>query len=371
MTRLGFLIVLASLRLAGPPALSAQPTPCVGDCDRDGRVMIHELIVAVGIALEAQNLAECPAADAGADGSVQISDLVAAVGAALADCAAPPTMRSATATRTEGATVPPSPTATATPPFGIIDLGCASVGCTVVANTLDRSVSFVALGESTGARGAPSPGGGDALLGTVSLVGIPRSVAVAGDGLALVTTRSPDRLVIVDVFTQSIAGEIEGLGALPEAVAATPDAGLALVTNFDAGSVSIIDMPALAGLLRSQPRSSRTIAAAALVAQGTVQDREVGDNPNAIGDHARRPAGIRDQLRIAYGIGDRSRPAQRPHDRRGRQQSEQRCHQSRRRIRLRRQLRQRRPSRSSAPRTTRRSSRSSSSSIRARRGRRD
>ncbi|MGH7786840.1 MAG: choice-of-anchor Q domain-containing protein [Candidatus Binatia bacterium] len=64
--------------------------PCAGDCDRDGRVAINELILGVGIALGGQVETACPAFADG-QGVVNIAHLIGAVNNALSGCRAPST----------------------------------------------------------------------------------------------------------------------------------------------------------------------------------------------------------------------------------------------------------------------------------------
>ena len=67
--------------------LSLTPgTPCVGDCDGDGRIGIGELIQAVRIALDRSPLSTCAAADPDNSGTVTIGELIQAVAAALGTC---------------------------------------------------------------------------------------------------------------------------------------------------------------------------------------------------------------------------------------------------------------------------------------------
>ncbi len=61
--------------------------PCVGDCDRNGVIVINELIRSVSIALGVTDLGQCALADRDADGQVEIAELIAAVNAALSGCA--------------------------------------------------------------------------------------------------------------------------------------------------------------------------------------------------------------------------------------------------------------------------------------------
>ena len=59
---------------------------CGGDCDDADGVTINELILAVGIALGANEISGCNSVDADGDGEVAINELIAAVGHALDGC---------------------------------------------------------------------------------------------------------------------------------------------------------------------------------------------------------------------------------------------------------------------------------------------
>jgi hypothetical protein len=59
---------------------------CAGDCDEDGWVGIHDLILAVHLTLGSGPLRECRYADSDLDGELQVTDLVAAVRNALNGC---------------------------------------------------------------------------------------------------------------------------------------------------------------------------------------------------------------------------------------------------------------------------------------------
>lgn len=65
---------------------SRDAAGCAGDCDDDGRVMVNELIAGVSIALGADDLEVCQAADSDGDGTVAIDDLTRAIGRALEGC---------------------------------------------------------------------------------------------------------------------------------------------------------------------------------------------------------------------------------------------------------------------------------------------
>jgi hypothetical protein len=101
--KLRLCLVILSVLVAG--RLAAQT--CAGDCDGDGRVLIDEVVTAVGIALEQTALDACSAADGDGDGQVRVNELVTAVSRALGVCAEP----SATPTTA----VTPSPTSGHTP----------------------------------------------------------------------------------------------------------------------------------------------------------------------------------------------------------------------------------------------------------------
>jgi len=69
------------------PADADSPTfTCTGDCDRDGRVSIAELVRGVAIALGNAEASTCLALDTDLDDQVSIADLIAAVNNALAPC---------------------------------------------------------------------------------------------------------------------------------------------------------------------------------------------------------------------------------------------------------------------------------------------
>lgn len=82
-------------RTSGPsPSATATTatTPaagCVGDCDHSGMVSVNELIIGVGIALDAMPLARCPEFDCRGSGRVDVTCLIAGVNAALGGCAMP------------------------------------------------------------------------------------------------------------------------------------------------------------------------------------------------------------------------------------------------------------------------------------------
>jgi hypothetical protein len=65
---------------------TASPPGCAGDCDDDERVMVNELILGIAIALGADEIGACEAADSDRNGAVAIDDLTRAVGRAMQGC---------------------------------------------------------------------------------------------------------------------------------------------------------------------------------------------------------------------------------------------------------------------------------------------
>lgn len=62
------------------------PIPCAGDCNGDDKVVVNELVRAVGIALGQSETTECSPVDRNGDGNVSVDELIAAVGVALNGC---------------------------------------------------------------------------------------------------------------------------------------------------------------------------------------------------------------------------------------------------------------------------------------------
>jgi hypothetical protein len=73
-----------------PCATPTSPVPnCHGDCNRDGRVTVDELVHGVDLLLGSRAAGEpCSALDTNADGVVSIDELIAAIDAALLGCPA-------------------------------------------------------------------------------------------------------------------------------------------------------------------------------------------------------------------------------------------------------------------------------------------
>lgn len=119
------LIALLLAALALPRPAGAGIAVCVGDCPPgDGRILVNELIIGVGIALQRRALTACPSFDANDDDAVTVSELIAAVNNAQRGCDGAPTpTRSAgpSATATTGDAPPTNtgtPTITPTPALG-------------------------------------------------------------------------------------------------------------------------------------------------------------------------------------------------------------------------------------------------------------
>lgn len=67
----------------GGTACTSQKPPRVGDCNRDLRVTIDELVSGINLALELAPVTDCPHFDADGDGHVGVDDIVGAVDAAI------------------------------------------------------------------------------------------------------------------------------------------------------------------------------------------------------------------------------------------------------------------------------------------------
>jgi ELWxxDGT repeat protein len=59
---------------------------CPGDCDKNRRVSVDELVVGVGMALERTSPSECAAFDSNENGGVEIAEVVKGVRSALSGC---------------------------------------------------------------------------------------------------------------------------------------------------------------------------------------------------------------------------------------------------------------------------------------------
>jgi hypothetical protein len=67
---------------------AAGKLTCDGDCNRDGQVLLDELVLAVGISLGADRLDTCRILDQNGSGEIEVHELVRAVGNALDGCPA-------------------------------------------------------------------------------------------------------------------------------------------------------------------------------------------------------------------------------------------------------------------------------------------
>jgi hyaluronoglucosaminidase len=65
------------------PARSGRASGIAGDCDGDGRVVVHELVIGLNVALEILPLDACAAIDINRDGRAGIDELTMAIGRAL------------------------------------------------------------------------------------------------------------------------------------------------------------------------------------------------------------------------------------------------------------------------------------------------
>ncbi len=84
-------VTLVILAILSAVPVQRAAAACSGDCNGDGRVVVSELVRAVGVALGNSPLSQCTAADSSGDGSVSIAELIGAVGSALRSCNPAPT----------------------------------------------------------------------------------------------------------------------------------------------------------------------------------------------------------------------------------------------------------------------------------------
>lgn len=79
----------AALSSTGRSLATVVDRPCVGDCNRDGRVTVDELVVGINVGLGRQPMTDCSRLDANGDGLIAVDDLVSAVRDGLAACSFP------------------------------------------------------------------------------------------------------------------------------------------------------------------------------------------------------------------------------------------------------------------------------------------
>lgn len=67
-------------------SLLVAPPACPGDCNRDGRTTVNEIVGLVNLALGSGDETACPAGDLDGNGEIAVTEIVAAVNAALHGC---------------------------------------------------------------------------------------------------------------------------------------------------------------------------------------------------------------------------------------------------------------------------------------------
>jgi hypothetical protein len=72
--------------VTAPFEVTGERLPCSGDCNRDERVLVDELVTGVGITLGTQASESCPAFDIDTDEVVAVNELVLGVDAAMRGC---------------------------------------------------------------------------------------------------------------------------------------------------------------------------------------------------------------------------------------------------------------------------------------------
>ncbi len=104
MTRLGSSVLLAVVVLALAFSAPAGGQSCAGDCDGDGAVTLHEVMLGVRISMDmGVGLQHCMSADSNGDGAVTVLDSIAAAHSFQSGCAPLP---GAPAAVTSGAVMP-------------------------------------------------------------------------------------------------------------------------------------------------------------------------------------------------------------------------------------------------------------------------
>ncbi len=68
------------------PTPTPQPLDCVGDCNKDGRVTVDEIVRGANIILGNRSLDFCPSLDLDGDERVDVTDLIKAINAAVEGC---------------------------------------------------------------------------------------------------------------------------------------------------------------------------------------------------------------------------------------------------------------------------------------------
>ncbi len=79
-------LVAAVVALSGAPAVAQQLTPCVGDCQGTGMVVVIDILQMLDIALGLSPPSICPAGDADGDGRITVDEIVSAENNLLNGC---------------------------------------------------------------------------------------------------------------------------------------------------------------------------------------------------------------------------------------------------------------------------------------------
>jgi hypothetical protein len=243
-----WLVLSAALVCSALPA-RAQ-TVCTGDCNEDGFVLVDELLIGVGIALESGSPETCMAADADGSGQVEINELVEAVGNLVVGCAG-------VSTRTPTITGQPTPTPTSTPITSptVPDAARFAGATTAVVNAigvLPNVIAAIATGielggavagvdDDGGIGAAACPGGGTATRTGTIVPGFNLNVQ-------LMTCRVPT----VDGFVTFDGSIVQSGGAINVNVTAQfEDAiGMPTVTVDAMFTATVSGIPSLGGPCR-------------------------------------------------------------------------------------------------------------------------
>jgi len=144
--------------------LAPAPVGCVGDCGRDGRMTVDEILTMVNVALGNTTLCACETGDANADGQITIDEILRAVNNALTGCPVP------TATGTWDCI---SSTPGTTVVMTLVQSDSNITGSEVTSDGYTFTITGSISGLSLAVTGVPSNGGGSGWtsIGTMSADG--------------------------------------------------------------------------------------------------------------------------------------------------------------------------------------------------------
>jgi DNA-binding beta-propeller fold protein YncE len=208
LARLLLLAALVDAASTGPAAAEA----CTGDCNRDGQVLVDEVVLGVNLALGTEPTASCYAYDRNFDDAVTVDEILTAVSLALEGCPAPQTTAFVTTTDFE------------TGAFATIDLAqrrvvlpaapARQINADSIARDFDGRVyvvnRFGLEGDAIQARDPQRDFAVDWDCST-GAGGNPQDIAFAAPDKAYVTLLESTQLLVIDPsVSRSCAGFVRG-----------------------------------------------------------------------------------------------------------------------------------------------------------------